>query len=382
MSTEAQLTPEEEAEIIEAQADRRRSLIVSISKLWAWVFLGALVALFTISVSITTDGQVWFLSLRNVMNILVAITPILLMGLGQTFVIISGGIDLSVGWVMGLASVVSAVVARAFFDSGSPEAVAIGVGFVVGVVAAMGVGLTNGLIVAKLRVPPFIVTLGMAFVARGLALLISGGNVVGGQPPGMRAFGNESAIYVLHNEGGGVYLFTKPDVVGEALRGLDRVFSWPVVVTMIVVAIAIFILHKTQSGRHTFAIGGSREASLRAGVPVDRLTISLYIGSAMTAGIAGVLHTARFSGGSSIAGEALLLSSIAAVIIGGVSLFGGRGTVIGTVIGALLIAVLITGLVMLNVEPFWQFIVIGVVVIMAVLIDQARDVVVGRVESR
>jgi ribose/xylose/arabinose/galactoside ABC-type transport system permease subunit len=382
METEAQLTPEEEAAIVDSKVDRRRNLIVSISKLWAWVFLAALIALFTISVFITTDGDVWFLSLRNVMNILVAITPILLMGLGQTFVIISGGIDLSVGWVMGLASVVSAVISRSFFDSGSSEIVAIGAGFAVGIVAAMLVGLTNGLIIAKLRVPAFIVTLGMSFVARGLALLISGGNVVGGQPPGMRAFGNESAIYVLHGEDGGIFFFNKPDVVGEALRGLDRVFSWPVVVTIIVVGIAIFILHRTQSGRHTFAIGGSREASLRAGVPVDRLTISLYVGSALTAGIAGVLHTARFSGGSSIAGEALLLSSIAAVIIGGVSLFGGRGTVIGTVIGALLIAVLITGLVMLNVEPFWQFIVIGVVVIMAVLIDQARDLVVGRVESR
>ncbi|MFV2065080.1 MAG: ABC transporter permease [Chloroflexota bacterium] len=379
MESKPQLTPEAEAEIIESQVDRRRDLIVSVSKLWAWVFLAALIALFTISVSVSTDGQVWFLSLRNVMNILVAITPVLLMGLGQTFVIISGGIDLSVGWVMGLASVVSAVVARSFFDSGSPEAVAIGAGFAAGVVAAMFVGLTNGLIVAKLRVPAFIVTLGMAFVARGLALLISGGNVVGGQPPGMRAFGNESLIYVLNGEGGGISFLAKPDVVGEALRGLDRVFTWPVVVTAIVVGVAIFVLHRTQSGRHTFALGGSREASLRAGVPVDRLTILLYIASAMTAGIAGVLHTARFSGGSSIAGDALLLSSIAAVIIGGVSLFGGRGTVVGTIIGALLIAVLTTGLVMLNMETFWQFIFVGVVVIMAVLIDQARDLVVGRV---
>ena len=215
------------------------------------MFLAGLVALFTISVSITTDGQVWFLSLRNVMNILVAITPVLLLGLGQTFVIISGGIDLSVGWVMGLASVVSALVTRTFIDGGSPEVVAIGAGFAAGVAAAMAVGLTNGMIVAKLRVPAFIVTLGMSFVARGLALLISGGNVVGGQPPGMRAFGNESLIYVLQGEGGGIFFLNKPDVVGEALRGLDRVFSWPVVVTAIVVGIAIFILRRTQSGRHT-----------------------------------------------------------------------------------------------------------------------------------
>lgn len=382
MTSEAHPTSATSSDPITSAADRRRDLIVAISRVWAWVFLAGLIAFFTISVSVSTDGEVWFLSLRNLMNILVAITPVLLMGLGQTFVIISGGIDLSVGWVMGLASVISAIVARDLANAGGGDAIAIALGFSAGVAAAMLVGLANGVIIAKLRVPAFIVTLGMAFVARGLALLFSGGNVVGGQPPGMRAFGNESLIYVVSGEGGGVSFLTRPDVTGEALRSLDRVFSWPVVVTAIVVAIAIFILHRTRSGRHTFAIGGNREASLRAGVPVDRLTITIYIGSALTAGIAGVLHTARFSGGSSIAGEALLLSSIAAVIIGGVSLFGGRGNIMGTVIGALLIAVLITGLVMLNVEPFWQFIVIGIVVIMAVLIDQARDLVVGRVGSR
>jgi ribose transport system permease protein len=151
---------------------------------------------------------------------------------------------------------------------------------------------------------------------------------------------------------------------------------------MIAIVVAMFLLRRTQFGRHTFAIGGNREASMRAGVPVDRMTILLYVMSAFTAGIAGCLHTARFSGGSAVAGEALLLSSVAAVIIGGVSMFGGRGTVIGTVIGSLIIAILITGLVMLDVDPFWQFIVIGIVVILAVLIDQARDLIVGRAEAQ
>ncbi|CAN5763918.1 ABC transporter permease [soil metagenome] len=362
--------------------DRQKRIILSISRFWAWVFLLGLVLFFWTAVRISSDGDVNFLTLRNMMNVLVAITPVLLMGLGQTFVIISGGIDLSVGWVMGLASVVSGVVSRDLYRGGSDELIAIPVGFAAGLVAAMLVGLVNGVIVAKLRVPPFIVTLGMAFVARGTAYLLSGGNVVGEQPPGMRNFGNESLIYVVGGEGGGISFLTRPDVTTEALRQMDRVFSWPVVVTAVVVGLAMFILHRTQAGRHTYAVGGNREASLRAGVPVDRLTILIYVGSALTAGIAGILHTARFSGGSSIAGEALLLSSIAAVIIGGVSMFGGRGNIMGTVIGALLIAVLITGLVMLNVEPFWQWIVIGVVVILAVLIDQARDLVVGRAESR
>ena len=120
------------------------------------------------------------------------------------------------------------------------------------------------------------------------------------------------------------------------------------------------------------------QAALRAGIPVDRHIIKLYMLSAATAGIAGFLSTLRFTAGSAVIGDPLLLSSIAAVIIGGVSLFGGAGTIVGTVIGSLIIAVLTTGLVMLNVQAFWQFIVVGVVVIIAVLIDQSRDLIVGR----
>ena len=143
----------------------------------------------------------------------------------------------------------------------------------------------------------------------------------------------------------------------------------------------MFLLRKTQFGRHTYALGGNMEAARRAGIPVDRRLIALYILSAVTAGIAGFLSTLRFSAGSAVIGDPLLLSSIAAVIIGGVSLFGGAGSITGTVIGSLIIAVLTTGLVMLNVDAFWQFIVVGAVVIIAVLIDQSRDLIVGRVRQ-
>ena len=159
---------------------------------------------------------------------------------------------------------------------------------------------------------------------------------------------------------------------------MDRILPYPVIVTAVVVAIAIFVLRKTQFGRHTYAIGGNLEAALRAGIPVDRRIIALYMLSAVTAGIAGFLSTLRFSAGSAVIGDPLLLSSIAAVIIGGVSLFGGAGSIVGTVIGSLIIAVLTTGLVMLNVQAFWQFIVVGAVVIVAVLIDQSRDLIIGR----
>ena len=144
----------------------------------------------------------------------------------------------------------------------------------------------------------------------------------------------------------------------------------------------MFLLHRTQFGRHTYAIGGSMDAAVRSGIPVDRHVIELYMLSAATSGVAGFLSTLRYTAGSAVIGDSLLLSSIAAVIIGGVSMFGGAGTVIGTVIGALIIAVLTTGLVMLNVDAFWQFIVVGTVVIVAVLIDQSRDLITARAGAR
>ena len=504
--------------------ERIRSLVLIVSRVWAWVFLALLVTFFAISVKV--NQQVDFLSLANSQNVLMAITPVLLMGLGQTFVIIAAGIDLSVGWVMGLSSVVAAlamrdliapagtatlmgepaiiisgivaalvvawgadralsralpkgtlaglvgliirvlfalgvtalgaalfvaiiraVLARAGMHGpvalaggavfgllafaiagrlvrgrfGSPDAppsistaapliirvvagvvvaavvalllaellantamsepVVILVGFAAGASFALIPGFVNGVIIARLRIPAFIVTLGISFVARGVAFLLSGGNVVGQQPPGVRNFGNEALLYVMTRGEGGLYFINKPDITGEALRGMVRVFQWPVLVTFVVLIIAAFLLHRTQFGRHTYAIGGNREASLRAGVPVTRHTIVLYVFSAFTAGLAGVLHTARFSGGSSIAGDPLMMSSIAAVVVGGVSMFGGTGSVIGTLIGALIISVLTTGLVMLNVEPFYQYVVVGIVVILAVIIDQARDIIVGRMEA-
>ncbi|MBI5668168.1 MAG: ABC transporter permease [Chloroflexi bacterium] len=364
------------------KSNRQKQVILAVSRLWAWVFLVGLILFFTITVFSTSGGDVNFLTVRNSQNILMAITPVLLMGLGQTFVIIAGGIDLSVGWVMGLASVISALVIADFTNNrGMAETLAIPLGFGVGILSAAIPGFINGLIIAKLSIPPFIVTLGMSFIARGISLLLSGGNVVIGQPPGVRAFGNESLFYLISGEGGGLFFLNRPNVTGEVLQRLDRILPWPVVVAAIVTAVLLFVLHKTQFGRHTYAIGGNREAALRAGVPVDRHVIMLYTLSGITVGFAGVLHTARFNGGSSIAGDPLMLSSIAAVIIGGVSMFGGHGSVAGTVIGALIIAVLTTGLVMLNVLPFYQFVVVGIVVILAVLIDQARDLIIGRIES-
>ena len=358
-----------------------KQFVLTLSRFWAWAFLGLMIVFFVISVPIWNDGAVNFLTLRNSQNILVAITPVLLLGLGQTFVIIGAGIDLSVGWVMSLASVLSALAIRAAYNAGLPLFASVIVGLVAAVVGSGFVGFLNGVIIAKLKVPAFIVTLGSSFIVRGVALLLSENTTVIGLPAGIRDYGNDALIYYVRGEGGGLYFLNPPELTGELLRRMDRILPYPVVLTAIVVAIAIFVLRKTQFGRHTYAIGGSLEAALRTGIPVDRHIISLYVLSATTAGIAGFLSTLRFTAGSAVIGDPLLLSSIAAVIIGGVSLFGGAGSVMGTVIGALIIAVLTTGLVMLNVESFWQFIVVGAVVIVAVLIDQSRDLIIGRAKA-
>jgi ribose transport system permease protein len=159
-----------------------------------------------------------------------------------------------------------------------------------------------------------------------------------------------------------------------ATLGNGSLFGFPIIVlvTIIIVAVMHFVLSQSRYGQHVYAIGGNRQASLRAGINVARNTIVLYILSAVCAAIGGILYTARFSAGAAQAGEPLLLDSIAAVVIGGASLFGGSGTVVGTIIGALIIAVIQYGLVFVNVEPFWQFVAVGVVIVISVLVDQSQ----------
>ena len=152
----------------------------------------------------------------------------------------------------------------------------------------------------------------------------------------------------------------------------------PVLITIAVVAALHYVLSQTRFGQYTYAIGGNRTAALRSGINVRRHTMAIYLISAVCAGIAGMIYTARFSAGAAQAGEPLLLDSIAAVVIGGASLFGGSGTIIGTVIGALIIAVIQYGLVFIDVEPFWQFVAVGVVIIVSVLVDQSQSRLQGR----
>ena len=307
------------------------------------------------------------------MNILVTAAPILLMALGQTFVIISQGIDLSIGWTMGVSSVFSALVMRHLYDNNiMTEWPAIGVGILAGIAIALIPGLINGFLLAKISVPSFIATLGMYNIARGVSLLMSGGNVVPGLPPHLTDFGNGNLFYYLH---GNIYFFQQPaDLARADLREIVKWFPYPVIVTILVTLVCAFILGRTQFGRRTYAIGGNIQAAIRAGIPVQRHLIKIYVLAAGLAGIAGGLYTARFTGGSHQAGEAQLLDTVAAVVIGGASMFGGTGNVMGTVVGALILSILTTGLVIMNVPPFWQYVAVGCVVILAVLIDQVRGV--------
>ncbi len=322
----------------------RKSLLFRIAELRAWVFLILLVLFFEVWARVSY-GATFVFNTYNLKAIAVAATAPLVLALGQTFVIISAGIDLSLGFVMGLASVIAAHTANyAAAQLGLPPFPAMLVGVLSGVGMTIIPGLVNGWLIAHLRVPPFIGTLGMYGVARGSAYLFAGGMTIAISNPWYSAVGN------------------------------DRILGVPVLVCLAAICCIVlhYVLSQTRFGQHTYAMGASQAAANRAGINIKRLTMKIYILSAVMAGIAGVLYTGRFSAGAPQAGEPLLLLSIAAVVIGGASLFGGSGTIWGTVAGALVIAVIDYGLVFVDVEPFWQFIAVGLVIIISVLVDQAQ----------
>lgn len=353
---------------IVANIDQKR-LINFVAQAWSWVFLVAMLIFF----SATGTG---FFTVRNFSNILVTSTLVMLMATGQTYVIITGGIDLSIGYIVGLASVISATVMRDLTFNGVNVNLAILLGILSGLVVTLIPGLFNGLLVAKAKAPPFIATLGMMGIVRGAAfLLTTGKNIVGDLPAqlreNLRLVGNGSLLYHVPDKG--FFLFEQPaNLTNEQLRSLGKLAPYPVLITLVIVGIFAFILARSRFGRHVYAIGGNVEAARRAGINVDRTYVIIYLISAFLAGCAGVLHVFRFTAGSPMVGDPVVLNSVAAVVIGGASLLGGSGKIRGTVVGALILAVLETGLVILNVDSLWQFIVVGVVVIIAVLVNQVQ----------
>lgn len=274
-----------------------------------------------------------FFTVANLLNVAQQTVINAVIAVGMTFVIISGGIDLSVGSILAFAGVVMAHLLRI----GWPLPLAITAGVVVGA----GCGLVNGLLIAFGRLPPFIATLGMMSVARGGALLATDGRPVSGFDESFR------------------WLAT-----GQVLS-----IPVPVIVMVLIYAAAQFILQRTKFGRYTFAIGGNEEASLLSGVPVRFYKIGIYVLGGALATVSAVLLTARLNSAQPIAGFNYELDAIAATVIGGTSLMGGRGSVIGTLIGALIMGVLRNGLNLLGVSSFIQQVVIGGVIIAAVLLD-------------
>ena len=340
-----------------------------VSRGWSWLFLFVLIIFF----SITGQG---FLNIFNFQTIGADMSLVLIMALGQTFVIISSGIDLSTGFVMGMASVASALVMSRIGGS-MPLLVVVLLGLLVGLLVGLLPGLVNGLIIARLRVPSFIVTLGMYGIARGTGFILSGGQPVSIQTNGIGQIGNGYLLYLLPD--GRVSFFHLPaNLQGIRPSQIVQLLPFPLIVLVVVTLICAWLLSQTRFGRHTYAIGGSEEAARRAGIPVVRHTILIYMLSALLASLAGVLYTMRFSNGAADVGDPLLIDSIAAVIIGGASLFGGEGNILGTVIGALIIAVIQNGLIFLGIDPFWQFIAVGAVIILAVLVDQAKKQLIER----
>ena len=334
-----------------------------VSKGWSWLFLLLLIIFFSIF------GQ-GFLNVYNFQTIGADMALVLIMALGQTFVIISGGIDLSTGFVMGMASVAAALV-MSRMGSSAPLFVVVLAGMAVGLGVGLIPGLINGLIIARLRVPSFIVTLGMYGIARGAGFILSGGQPVSINTNGIGQIGNGYLLYLLP-DGRTSFFHLPSNLQGVRPSQIVQLLPLPLIFLIIVACICAWLLSQARFGRHTYAVGGSEEASRRAGIPVVRHTILIYLLSAFMAALAGVVYTLRFSNGAADVGDPILLTSIAAVIIGGASLLGGEGTIIGTVIGALIIAIIQNGLIFLGINPFWQFIAVGVVIILAVLVDQAK----------
>jgi ribose transport system permease protein len=276
-----------------------------------------------------------FLTISNLLNVAEQATIIAIIAVGMTFVIITGGIDLSVGSVLAFAGVVMA----SALHQGVPLPVALLVGLGIGLLC----GLVNGLLITIGRLPPFIATLGMMSVARGTALMFTEGRPVSGFSEGFRSL-----------------------ATGEVVR-----VPTPVIIMVVVYAVAYFVLARTKLGRYTYAIGGNEEAALLSGINVKLYKSLVYGLAGMLSGLAAILLTARLNSAQPIAGMNYELDAIAATVIGGTSLLGGEGTVLGTLIGALIMAVLRNGLNLLGVSSFIQQIVIGSVIIVAVLIDMA-----------
>jgi ribose transport system permease protein len=312
-----------------------------------------LLVLFGLVIGFTLARPTQFGSLFNFRNIAIDGATLLVMSVGMTFVIITGGIDLSIGSVLIFSGVIAAKVMAGVDHSTNGSVGQILIGLAAALVVGLAWGLFNGVLIAKGRIPALIVTLGTLGMALGAAQLITGGVDVRGLP---LMLGNTIGNGDLQLTGFG-FLFRIP---------------WIVFVAAGVTIVGAVSLGATRFGRHTYAIGSNPEAARRAGIAVDRQLIKIYGLSGLLAGLAGFLNLAHFTT-TTLAGHSTdNLQAIAAVVIGGTSLFGGIGSILGTVVGVFIPAVLQNGFVILGVQAFWQPVAVGAVLIAAVYVDQVK----------
>lgn len=279
-----------------------------------------------------------FLTSSNLITVLQQITINVFLALGMTLVIILGGIDLSVGAIVALSGTLTV---GFIVNSGIPVYAAILLGVLLGGL----IGLLNGFVIAQFKLPPFIVTLASMYIAQGIAYIYSGGQAA--------RITNDAFTNI----------------------GTVRIFGFiplPVVYMVILVAIFIILLSKTKFGTYVYAIGGNREAARLSGVPSKKVEISVYVLTGVLAAFAGIVLAARMYSGQPSVGQGYELDAIAACVLGGVSMAGGRGRISGTVFGAIVIGVVSNGLNLLGVNSFWQLLVMGLIILIAVIIDAQK----------
>jgi ribose transport system permease protein len=301
-----------------------------------WVVIAVILA--CIFLSFATDA---FATSKNLYNITRNITFVAIIALGMTFVIITGGIDLSVGSVLCLSSMVLAVTMHAGYS--------IEIGILASIATALAIGAFNGILIAYLGFPPFVVTLGMLSIARSLAMVASNNTVVfqfGPDHDKLLAFGGGAWVFGIAN---------------------------PVLYMILLALITGFILRWTKFGRHIFAIGGNEHAATLTGVPVRQIKVAVYMISALSAGIAGIIQTGWLGAVTTNLGTGMELQVIAATVIGGANLAGGVGTAFGAIVGAALIEVIRNSLGLLGINAFWQGTFIGGAILLAVLFDRIRN---------
>lgn len=301
-----------------------------------WQSLGMAVVLIALCVIMAIFAPHFF-TFRNVINVARQVSINAILAAGMTFVILTGGIDLSVGSALAVAGVISVWLTT----KGVPDVIAVLAGVATGGLC----GALNGVLIAKLKLSPFIVTLGALTYLRGVAYITTG------------------AYPLIKNDLGFAFL-------GEGSVGF---LPWPVIIAVVVFVIGFIVLKRTVFGRRVYAIGGNEQAARLSGINVDRALIWVYTISGVCTGIAGIIFSARLLSAQPMGGEGYELDAIAAVILGGTSFTGGLGSIVGTAIGALIIGVLNNGLVLMDVPFFYQLIIKGAVIIAAVLLDRIRS---------